>query len=144
RPWASTSRSWSSSRPSLVSAAPRPKRGYGPKGGIVSQKGSIMSDESFWTRRLSRRSALRVAAAGGLGAASLAVLNCGGSDDSSKSSSSSSSSSAGGNSQPTDKSGLLIKPTNTSAQAKRGGVFQDMLTNHATWDPNLNPYGGHI
>ena len=71
--------------------------------------------ESYWAKfsasRISRRRALAGTSAG-LGALALAIAGCGGDD--------------GGS--PADKSGLVSTPTDSTSQAKGGGVLRDFLT----------------
>jgi peptide/nickel transport system substrate-binding protein len=75
-------------------------------------------ETSFWssiaTRRLSRRRAL--AASGGIGLSAALLAACGGS---------SSGSSSSGGSQSSGSSSLVAQPSDTSAQAKKGGVLKD-------------------
>jgi peptide/nickel transport system substrate-binding protein len=77
-------------------------------------------ETSFWSgfsaRRLSRRRAL--AATGGLGLGAAFLAACGGS-------SSNSSSSSGAKTGDGGSSSLIVKPTDTTSQAKRGGVLKD-------------------
>jgi peptide/nickel transport system substrate-binding protein len=76
----------------------------------------------YWSRpmqqRLSRRRAMVATGGGALGAAFLAA--CGGGNG------------GGGNQGPVDRSGLLSKPTNTSSQAKPGGVLKDVYNAELT------------
>src|SRR5690348_9670933 len=85
---------------------------------------------NYWNRlldsRLTRRRALASTGAAGLGAALLAA--CG---------SSSNSSSSGTNSGGAKPAGLVIKPEDTSKQAKRGGTMKTY------WDADISDYDVH-
>src|SRR3954468_9054032 len=86
-----------------------------------------MSSSNYWrpfvTSRISRRRTLGIAS----GAAAAAFLAaCGGSD---------SGTSSGGGTPGTDKSSLAIKATDTSKQAKRGGVLNWFTTSES---PNMD------
>ncbi len=87
-----------------------------------------MQTPGYWDRvanaRFSRRRALSGAAALGAGATALSLVGCGGGGDSGKT--------------PSDQgaSGLIAVPRDTTAQAKPGGVFKDVLTaDTTTMDP---------
>jgi peptide/nickel transport system substrate-binding protein len=104
------------------------------------------------SRRIGRRRVLAAGSAATFGAAFLAA--CGGGDDdddtSNPSSSTGSSSSSGvSGSSGAATNGLLTKPVDTSAQARRGGVIKDRIHGDvATFDPftpnnTLNAVIGH-
>jgi peptide/nickel transport system substrate-binding protein len=78
--------------------------------------------ESYWTRQLTRRRALRGAALGS-GAAALILAGCGGGD--------------GGSGTSTKKQGLFSDPEDTTKQAKRGGTYAHFNANDET---NLDPF----
>jgi ABC-type transport system substrate-binding protein len=92
----------------------------------------------YWAKRsrISRRGALRLAAAGTLGAATLAALACGDDDGGSDGGT------TGDGGTGAAESALLTKPTDRSSQATRGGTFNDYI-NHTSWDPNVNSFGAH-
>src|SRR5436305_9417101 len=80
---------------------------------------------SYWQRRLTRRRVIRGAATAGAGTAALALIACGGG-------------SSGQKSQPASQanSDLIAKPQDTTAQAKRGGVYQSFNAgDETTFDP---------
>src|SRR5690242_19679315 len=80
--------------------------------------------ENYWQRRLTRRRVIKGAATTGAGAAALALIACGGS--------------GGKKSQPESQanSDLNAKPQDTSAQAKRGGIYQTFNAgDETTFDP---------
>ena len=81
--------------------------------------------ENYWQRRLTRRRVIKGAATTGAGAAALALIACGGGSGGQKSQSESQ-----GNSD------LIAKPQDTSAQAKRGGIYQTFNAgDETTFDP---------
>src|SRR4051794_31028437 len=85
---------------------------------------------TYWNRlldsRLTRRRALASTGAGGLGAALLAACGSSGGGGSDAKSS--------GGTKPT---GLVIKPEDTSKQAKRGGTMKTY------WDADISDYDVH-
>jgi ABC-type transport system substrate-binding protein len=88
-----------------------------------------VNDNSYWTRltkaRLSRRRAIGGAAAIGAGAAAMGIVGCGGGGGGGGS--------GGGGSSS---SGIVATPKDTTAQAKPGGVFKDVVTaDTTTLDP---------
>jgi peptide/nickel transport system substrate-binding protein len=83
--------------------------------------------EQFSRSRLSRRKALKGAAALGAGAAALSLVGCGGGG---------SSGSSGAAKGPVDKSGLLGQAVDTTAKATRGGTIPSITTTDVTsFDP---------
>ncbi len=85
-----------------------------------------MADMSYWQRltqsRMTRRRALAGTAALGAGAAALSMVGCGGGD----------SGKSPADTGPVDKSGLLSTPQDTTAQAKPGGMFKNVLSADVT------------
>src|SRR5690242_19696236 len=81
--------------------------------------------QSISSRRLSRRTALRGAAALGAGAALTSLMSCG------------NSTSQGSKSGDETATGLLSKAVDTSASATRGGILPSIITSDA---PSFSAY----
>src|SRR5215212_7932213 len=82
---------------------------------------------AYWDRRLSRRRALRAGGGAALGASALFMLACGGGG----------SSDSGGDSKGQQLQGKITVPVDTSAKAKRGGIYQYVVNTDET---NLDPF----